>query len=258
MATRYRDVMIDLSGVLYQGHEAITGAQAALQQLREAGFGVGFLTNTTRRPIGAVVAQLDALGFKISSDEVLTAAQAARHHLETAHVGAHLLVHPNLLPELENLRGQQPQAVLVGDAGEHFTYQSLNVAFRVLMEASEPRLIGLGDNRYFADTSGLSLDMGPFIKALAYAAAIEPTIIGKPSRSFFEAALHRLDATPETTVMIGDDLASDVGGAQHAGMTGVLVRTGKYRSSDEHHPDIRPDHIADDFPAAVRWLLNSR
>ena len=29
--------------------------------------------------------------------------------------------------------------------------------------------------------------------------------------------------------MIGDDLINDVGGAQSAGMRGILVRTGKYR-----------------------------
>ena len=29
--------------------------------------------------------------------------------------------------------------------------------------------------------------------------------------------------------MIGDDVASDVGGAQACGLLGVLVRTGKYR-----------------------------
>lgn len=31
-------------------------------------------------------------------------------------------------------------------------------------------------------------------------------------------------------LMIGDDLLNDVGGAQHCGMKGVQVRTGKYRS----------------------------
>ena len=29
--------------------------------------------------------------------------------------------------------------------------------------------------------------------------------------------------------MIGDDVVSDVGGAQRCGLAGVLVRTGKYR-----------------------------
>ena len=31
------------------------------------------------------------------------------------------------------------------------------------------------------------------------------------------------------TVMVGDDIENDVGGAQKCGMRGVLVRTGKYR-----------------------------
>lgn len=30
-------------------------------------------------------------------------------------------------------------------------------------------------------------------------------------------------------LMIGDDLVNDVGGAQHCGMKGIQVRTGKYR-----------------------------
>ena len=29
--------------------------------------------------------------------------------------------------------------------------------------------------------------------------------------------------------MIGDDIESDIGGAQRAGLAGILVRTGKYR-----------------------------
>lgn len=29
--------------------------------------------------------------------------------------------------------------------------------------------------------------------------------------------------------MVGDDIVSDVGGAQSCGMAGVLVRTGKFR-----------------------------
>ena len=29
--------------------------------------------------------------------------------------------------------------------------------------------------------------------------------------------------------MVGDDVMNDVGGAQRCGLTGILVRTGKYR-----------------------------
>ena len=35
-------------------------------------------------------------------------------------------------------------------------------------------------------------------------------------------------------VMIGDDIVSDVGGAQACGIRGVQVRTGKYRYGDKN------------------------
>jgi ribonucleotide monophosphatase NagD (HAD superfamily) len=45
--------------------------------------------------------------------------------------------------------------------------------------------------------------------------------------------------------MIGDDLWSDVEGAQKAGLQGWLVRTGKYRESALQGSGIQPDRILD-------------
>jgi len=50
--------------------------------------------------------------------------------------------------------------------------------------------------------------------------------------------------------MIGDDLESDVLGAQSHGIAGVLVRTGMYRPADEeggcgHRPEYVIDSIAE-------------
>jgi ribonucleotide monophosphatase NagD (HAD superfamily) len=56
-------------------------------------------------------------------------------------------------------------------------------------------------------------------------------------------------------VLIGDDLADDIGGAQAAGIPGILVRTGKYRAGDDAHPDIRPAAVYDDFTAVVDALM---
>lgn len=57
--------------------------------------------------------------------------------------------------------------------------------------------------------------------------------------------------------MVGDDLISDVGGAQNCGIRGVLVRTGKYRPSDEDHPEIKPYLIADNLSEAVDHILRN-
>jgi ribonucleotide monophosphatase NagD (HAD superfamily) len=45
--------------------------------------------------------------------------------------------------------------------------------------------------------------------------------------------------------MVGDDIGSDVRGAQAVGMTGVLVRTGTFRPSDLDGAGRAPDHLID-------------
>jgi ribonucleotide monophosphatase NagD (HAD superfamily) len=45
--------------------------------------------------------------------------------------------------------------------------------------------------------------------------------------------------------MIGDDIDSDIGGAQQAGLKGILVRTGKYRQSYADASAVKPDALID-------------
>lgn len=248
-------VLIDISGVLAVGGEAVPGAVSALQRLRDAGRSLRFLTNTTRKTRADLVANLTAMGFALSADEVFTAPLAARRVIEQHGWRAHLLVHPDLLPDFEGVPTDDPDVVVVGDAGEAFDYASLNAAFGVLVHQGD-RLLSMGSNRYFRDARGeLSLDMGPFVKALEFAAGVEATVTGKPSPTFFEAALADMGAEASQAVMIGDDLPNDIGGAQACGIRGVLVRTGKFRPEDEDDSDHHPEGVCDDFPAAVDWLL---
>ncbi|MFA9470407.1 MAG: HAD hydrolase-like protein [Deltaproteobacteria bacterium] len=48
---------------------------------------------------------------------------------------------------------------------------------------------------------------------------------------------------------------SDVGGAQAAGLAGILVRTGKFRPGDLEG-DIRPDAVLDSVADLPRWWEN--
>ena len=55
--------------------------------------------------------------------------------------------------------------------------------------------------------------------------------------------------------MVGDDIVSDVGGAQEVGIRGVQVRTGKFRASDENHPTVKPTMIVDNLKCLVDKIL---
>jgi HAD superfamily hydrolase (TIGR01458 family) len=100
-------------------------------------------------------------------------------------------------------------------------------------------------NRWWQSNRGPLLDSGSFVAGLEYAAGIEASVIGKPSRAYFQAALDAVDAEPARTYMVGDDVEADVGGAQALGMHGVLVRTGKYRDEWLASSGVRPDAVLD-------------
>jgi ribonucleotide monophosphatase NagD (HAD superfamily) len=79
-------------------------------------------------------------------------------------------------------------------------------------------------------------------------------VLGKPARAFFEAALARLELSAAAAWMIGDDIKTDVGGAQAAGLNGVLVKTGKYREGDLAL-GIEPDLVIDSLAALpAAWM----
>ena len=93
-------------------------------------------------------------------------------------------------------------------------------------------LVALGMTRFWQGSDGRNLDVGPFVAALEFATGVAPVVTGKPAAAFFEAAAHRLGVPADQLAMVGDDIRGDVEGAQRAGMSGVLVRTGKFHLSD--------------------------
>ena len=254
--TAIRGVLLDLSGVLYVGSTAVPGAPQALADLRDAGLPLRFITNTTRSTRQAMGEKLRGLGFAIEDEEIFTAPSAVRAYLEAHDLRPQLLIHPGLEPEFAEVDQHDPNAVVLGDAGQTFDYAHLNRAFRLLMEGAP--LIAMGDNRYFAEDDGLSLDIGPFVRALEYAAATEAVVLGKPAKAFFHSAVEALGCATSDVVMVGDDAISDVQGALDAGLQAVLVKTGKYRENDESRIEREGVGLAEDFPACVAAMLDSR
>ncbi|HKJ87643.1 MAG TPA: TIGR01458 family HAD-type hydrolase, partial [Gammaproteobacteria bacterium] len=166
-----RGVLLDLSGVLYQGDRALSGAPEAVAELQEAGIPLRFITNTTRTPGRILLRRLADLGFPIPTEQLYAAPAVARDYLKRHGRTPFPVIHPDLREEFADFPEAGPDAVLVGDAGPAFTYERLNAAFRLLMDGAP--LLAMGRNRYFREEEGFSLDQGPFVAALEYAARTE-------------------------------------------------------------------------------------
>ena len=163
-------------------------------------------------------------------------------------------MHPDLREDFSGLQTGSEEAVVIGDAGEFFTYDLLNRAYRKIAHGAA--FLALAKNRNFLDRDGeLSLDAGPFVEGLEYASRRAATLFGKPAPMFFKLAVEALRCAAENVVMIGDDAEADVGGAMAAGLMGVLVQTGKYRPGQETYLPQQPTLMAENLKAAVDLLL---
>jgi HAD superfamily hydrolase (TIGR01458 family) len=258
--------LLDLDGTLYAGGAPVPGAPAAIASLRAQGRPCRFLTNTTTLPRAALASRLRGYGFAVAENEIVTPLVSAAATLREEGIGTVMpFVSPAALEDLPGFQligGTSPSidsgvnssawsappascALLIGDLGAQWSFALLQSAFEALSAGG--RFLALSRDRYFQTSRGLTLDAGPFVAALEYATGREAEVVGKPSLSYYRQALATLGGgiPPERVAMVGDDLWSDVEGAQRAGCQGWLVRTGKFREAAFKASGIRPDRILD-------------
>lgn len=243
---RVDGVLLDLDGTLQQDGTALPGAVDAVARLRSSGLPVRFITNTTRRSRREVAEGLRTLGIDVGSEELITPAVAAALWLQGEGIRRVRLHLPDAAVEdftEFDIDADPPEAIVVGDLGQGWTFDRLNAAFRDVLHGA--RLVALQRNRYWRSGGELVLDAGPFVAALEYATRVEAVVVGKPAPAFFGLACESIGIARERVVMVGDDVESDVGGAQVAGLRGVLVRTGKFSEAALRGSGVRPDAVID-------------
>lgn len=251
-----RGVLLDIDGVLHVSMRRLDGAVETLQWLTQNGYSTCFVTNTTIYSRAALAHQLQAIGLPIPEQSLVTApvatAEYVRQHFPDKRCW--LLTKGNSVDDFWGIELVENNAdvVVIGGAEELLTYEAMNEAFRMLMNGAV--LLAMHTNTYWRTSEGLRLDSGPFVRALELATGQQATVLGKPSPDFFRQALRTLNVAASETIMVGDDIENDIGGAQATGIRGIFVCTGKYRADspllDRIHPAAVLPSIAD-LPA---WL----
>lgn len=256
-ALQVQGLLLDMDGVLTVSAEPVPGAVEAVARLHRAGVPIRVITNTTAYPKVFLGAGLRRLGFAIDDEAVLTAAVAAVAYLQEKHPGARVSVLGDARHEdLRSLQlvglDEHPDVVLVSGADESFTFSELNRVYRTLLSGAV--LIAMRRNLSLMTSDGERLDAGAYLLGLERAAGREAVVTGKPSPEFFGAGLRSLGLPATAVAMVGDDVDIDVLAAQAIGMSGVLVRTGKFREERLRGAASPPDRVVDSI-ANVPGLL---
>lgn len=237
-------LLLDLDGTLYEDGRALPGAVKAVARWRAEGRALRFVTNTTSKSRAAVAERLCGMGFAAEADEVHSPPAVAGARLRREDASAALFIPEATRPDFEGVREDThaPNYVVLGDLGDDWTFGRLNEAFRLAHAGA--RLLALGRTRYWQAQGALTLDVGPIVAALEYATGQEALTLGKPAPAFFLQAVDDLGLDPTRLAVVGDDAETDVRAAIHAGLRGILVRTGKYRAGDERG-EPAPTHVVD-------------
>lgn len=247
-------VLFDIDGVLVTSWQAVPGAAETLKYLGANDIARAFLTNTTSKTREQIASALRDVGLDVHSDEIVTAASLTADHLRENYPGARVVMINNGaiaddMPGIDFVdESEEPDVVVVGGAGPEFTHERLSRIYDRLCRGVP--VVAMHRSLMWSTGAGLRIDTGMYLAGMEQASGHRAKAVGKPAPLGFRTASERMGVDPEDVVMVGDDLDNDVLAAQVVGMTGVLVRTGKFqqdtldrRAKDEF--GMAPDHVVD-------------
>jgi ribonucleotide monophosphatase NagD (HAD superfamily) len=109
----------------------------------------------------------------------------------------------------------------------------------------------------YAGANGPIFSRGAMVTAaIAKAADVRPTVVGKPSRAAVQELRERIGVPTEELLVTGDDVRMDVGLGLLGGSRTVLVRTGITGDMDVSRlPEKRRPHaVIDGVEELLAWL----
>ncbi|MCB0934086.1 MAG: HAD-IIA family hydrolase [Mycobacterium sp.] len=264
-------ILFDIDGVLVTSWKPIPGAAEAVRVLGSHHIPCSYLTNTTTRTRQQIAAALCQAGITVRPDEVITAALLTADYVRANYPDARCFL-VNNGPIQEDMPGidivdsvnydeervpDTPDVILLGGAGPEYTHLTLSRVYEWMTQGVP--VIAMHRSTAWATTEGLRIDTGMYLIGMEETSGRTATAVGKPAPAGFLASAARLGVEPNEMYMVGDDLNNDVLAAQAVGMTGVLVRTGKFRQDtlDRWRADefaTQPNHVIDsvtDLPALL-------
>ena len=257
-----KGLIIDLDGVIFQGDQSLGDIEAWFKKIQDANIGVVIASNNSSKTSDYVVSLLAKNGVRLESKQVITSSMVTLEYLNARYprdATLYVIGSPVLKETLErggytviNDRSCIADAVIVG-IDKTLTYDKLKDASLHIREGAE--FIATNDDRTVKSSEGLVPAAGTIVAAIEAASSQKAVIMGKPYRPMFHVALQYLGLEAKNVLVIGDQIETDISGAQDAGCWSALVLTGVTDEKAAHawRPEI--DIVAKDMGAVLDVLL---
>ena len=266
---KIENLILDMDGVLWRGSSPMPGLTDLFDFLDRNKIGYVLATNNATKTAEMYKEHLAGFGVKIPARFILNSAEATarylRHHFPQGRrafiVGEKGLLAAMSSQGFEVFSGEdfisnpsQVDFVVVGFTRETCYPQLANAAHLINKGAS---FIGTNPDVSIPTEFGPLPGAGALLAFLSAATGKEPIVIGKPNLPLFREALEILDASPQTTAMVGDRMATDIAGAQSAGLRTILMLSGITKREDLDEAAGQPDFVLENLAQLVELLDSS-
>lgn len=222
--------LIDMDGVLLTGSKVIPGASEFIQRLNEVGAEYLILTNSPRYTPRDLSHRLRRKGIEVPATRIFTSAMATARFLaeQRGEDGtAYVLGGSGLTEALHEvgfiITEEEPEYVVIGEP-DNYAYGKITKAVRFI--AAGARFVATNSDVADKSDEGLEPACGALSALVEKASGVRPFFVGKPNPLMMRTALNYLGVHSEDTLMIGDNMDTDIIGGVEAGMRTILVLTG--------------------------------
>ncbi len=257
---KFRYALMDMDGVLYRGNQAMPGLLEFFAFLDENNIKFFLLTNNATMTSEDYHQKLLKMGLDVPAELIITSPAATRMYLEkVAPEGAGVYV-VGMAALRKTLFGENEQGGLfypddksarfvVQGADFNLVYESVKRA--TLLIRGGAQYIATNVDPVFPSEEGLIPGSGSISALLQTATSQKPIVMGKPEPIMYELALEKLGASREETVMIGDNLITDIDGAVRLGIPTILTLSGVTSAEEYARSSIRADLDFEGLPELI-------
>jgi 4-nitrophenyl phosphatase len=252
-----QSLILDMDGVLWRDQQPIGDLPAIFSRIDHLGLKVTLATNNATLSSEKFLEKLAGFRVQLESWQIINSAQAAANYLWSLFPQGgplYIIGEAGLQSELASAGfhpGESPLAVIVG-LDRQFTYAKLEMATR-LVRSGLP-FIATNPDRTLPTPDGLIPGAGAIVAAIEAASDVHPTIIGKPSPELYRLAMQRMSAVPDSTLVVGDRLETDIAGAQQIGCRAALVLSGVSTREQGESWVPKPDLITENMTDLLNFL----
>lgn len=256
---KIKSLIFDMDGVLWRDQTPIGDLGEIYKMLQFHNIKFAFATNNSTKSPSEYQAKLNRYGITTKEEQIITSATTLAEIIKEKFPdgGFVYILGENGLREALQKNGfnhsDQNVFAVVGGLDRQINYEKLKIATLILQQ--EVDFFYTNADTTFPTPEGIIPGAGSILRALEVGSGRKAIIAGKPKPKMFEIAMKIINASPDSTLIIGDRLDTDILGGLEAKCLTALVLTGISTLEDLDNSAYKPHLVFENLTDLVDNLI---